>query len=329
LTEIVAIDIGGTHVRFALAEVGDGHVVRLDDPYTLKTRDYASLETAWEAFARAAGRPLPRAIAIAIAGPIQGKALKLTNNPWVIRPDLIPERMGADELQLVNDFGAVAHAVAHLGDEHFRHLCGKDQPLRGLDAITVVGPGTGLGVAQLLRADGSYRVIETEAGHIDFAPRDSIEDAILEQLRERYRRVSVERIVSGMGLLNIYQALAALEQRTPAVTDEQALWALAMTRADSLAVAALDRFCLALGAFAGDMALAHGAQAVVIGGGLGHRLIDELPKSSFRSRFIAKGRFERQMSDITVKLITHPQAGLYGAAAAFATRERHKAPIAA
>jgi glucokinase len=330
LTEIVAVDIGGTHARFALAEVGDGRVARLHEPCTLKTRDFASLETAWEAFARDVGRPLPRKLAIAIAGPVQGKVLKLTNNPWVIQPELIPDRMSADEVHLVNDFGAVAHAVAHLPDKYFLHLCGKNRPLKDLDTITVVGPGTGLGVAQLLRNDGTYRVIETEAGHVDFAPHDSIEDGILQQLRERYRRVSVERIVSGMGLLNIYQALAALENRTPAVTDEQALWALATTRADSLAVAALDRFCLALGGFAGDMALAHGASAVVIGGGLGYRLIDELPTSSFRSRFIAKGRFERRMGDIPVKLITHPQAGLYGAAAAFATRrDRIAAPIPA
>ena len=321
VSEIVAVDIGGTHARFAFAEIAGGRVVSLGEPCTLKTSEHASLETAWEAFRDGAGRPLPRAIAIAIAAPVQGEVIKMTNNSWVIQPDVIGERLGVDHFELVNDFGAVAHAVAQLGDEHFTHLCGDNLELARQQVITVVGPGTGLGVAQLLRHDGSYRVNETEGGHTDFAPLDEIEDAILEHLRHRIGRVSVERIVSGMGLLNIYEALSVIERRPAHITDEKTLWASALAREDSLAVAALDRFCLAMGAFAGDMALAHGSQAVVIGGGLGLRLRDHLPRSSFHSRFIAKGRFERQMDKVPVKLITHPQAGLYGAAAAFAYRK--------
>jgi glucokinase len=321
VTEIVAIDIGGTHARFALAEIDGGRVKALAESCTLKTSEHASLETAWEAFRAGIGRPLPRAIAIAIAAPVQGEVIKMTNNSWVIQPALIPERLDVDEFQLVNDFGAVAHAVAQLGDQHFTHLCGDDARMSAQEVVTVVGPGTGLGVAQLLRHDGSYRVNETEGGHTDFAPLDEIEDAILEHLRVRFRRVSVERIVSGMGLLNIYEALSVIERRPAQITDERTLWASALSREDSLAVAALDRFCLALGAVAGDMALAHGSQAVVIGGGLGLRLRDHLPGSSFHSRFIAKGRFERQMDKVPVTLITHPQAGLYGAAAAFAYRK--------
>jgi glucokinase len=318
LSEIVAVDIGGTHARFAIAELAGGRVVSLGEEVTMKTAEHASLQTAWEAFGERLGRPLPPAAGIAVAGPVQGEVLKLTNNPWVIRPAWIPARLGALRYKLVNDFGAIAHAVAQLGDAHFRHLCGPDRPLPKEGVISIVGPGTGLGVAQLLRRDGRYHVIETEGGHIDFAPVDSLEDKILAQLRKQYRRVSVERVTSGMGLANLYEALAAIEGRPAVYRDEKTLWAAAMASKDSLAAAALDRFCLSLGTVAGDIALAQGANGVVIAGGLGLRVADHLPKSGFPGRFVAKGRFERRMDEMPVKLITHPQPGLFGAAAAFA-----------
>jgi glucokinase len=318
VTEIVAADIGGTHARFAIATVEGGRVVGLGPECTLKTAEHASLQTAWEAFGAEIGRPLPAAAGIAVAGPVQGEVLKLTNNPWVIRPAWIPKKLGAERYTLVNDFGAVAHAVAQLGDEHFSHLCGPERALPEQGVISIVGPGTGLGVAQLLRRAGHYHVIETEGGHIDFAPLDSLEDRILGQLRKRHRRVSVERVASGMGLANLYEALSAIEGRDVHFRDEKALWQAAMAGEDSLAAAAFDRFCLSLGAVTGDIALAQGAEAVVIGGGLGFRLIDHLPRSGFRDRFIAKGRFERRMDEMPVKIIRHEQPGLFGAAAAFA-----------
>ncbi|QAY79480.1 glucokinase [Sphingosinicella sp. BN140058] len=318
MTEIVAVDIGGTHARFAIARVQGGRVTHLDEEVTLKTAEHASFQTAWEEFGRRLSRALPPAAAIAIAGPIQGEVLKLTNNPWVIRPSLIPSKLGAERYSLVNDFGAIAHAVAQLDDDRFTHLCGPDVPLPSSGVISIVGPGTGLGVAQLLRRNGHYHVIETEGGHIDYAPLDTLEDQILAHLRKHFRRVSVERIVSGQGVPNIYEALATIENRPIQIRDDKELWTAAMEGKDSLAGAAFDRFCLSLGAVAGDIALAQGAAGVVIAGGLGQRLLKHLPRSGFRDRFIAKGRFERRMDEMPVKLITHPQPGLFGAAAAFA-----------
>jgi glucokinase len=320
MTEIVAVDIGGTHARFAIANVEKGRVASLGEETTLKTAEHASLQRAWEVFGERIGRPLPRAVGIAFAGPILGEVLKLTNNPWVIRPALINEKLDVDRHALVNDFGAIAHAVAQLGPGSFDHLCGPERPLPENGIITIVGPGTGLGVAHLLRRDGHYHVMETEGGHIDFAPLDTLEDQILAHLRKRYRRVSVERVAAGMGLANIYDALCAIEDLNPAYHDDKELWTAALEGTDSLAAAALDRFCLSLGAVSGDLALAQGAHGVVIAGGLGLRLSNHLPRSGFRDRFISKGRFERMMDDIPVKLITHKQPGLFGAAAAFAER---------
>ena len=169
----------------------------------------------------------------------------------------------------------------------------------------------------LKRPDG-HDVIATEGGHIDWAPLDPLEDRILEHLRENFRRVSVERLVSGRGLLNIYEALGTIEKRPFTLRDEKDLWTAALSGSDTLAAAALDHLCLIFGAAAGDFALAQGAHAVVLAGGLGLRLADHLPRSGFRDRFIAKGRFERRMDEMPVKLITHPQPGLIGAAASFA-----------
>lgn len=318
MTELVAADIGGTHARFAIARAARGRVEALGAEVTLKVAEHASLQTAWEAFGAQIGRPLPRAAAIALASPITGDVIRLTNNPWVIRPALVGEKLGVDTHVLVNDFEAVAHAVAQADADQFRHCCGPEQPLPATGVVTIVGPGTGLGVAALWRDGAEYRVVPTEGGHVDFAPTDGIEDAILARLRKRFRRVSAERIVSGPGLADIHAALAALEGRPMAESDDRTLWAAALAGADSLAAAALDRFCLALGGIAGDLALAQGASSVVIAGGLGLRLADHLPRSGFRQRFAAKGRFEPRMQAMPVKLITHPQPGLFGAAAAFA-----------
>jgi len=315
---VAVADVGGTHARFALAEIDSGRVLSLGEPVTLKTNEHGSFQLAWQEFGRRAGIHLPNELAIAFAGPIGGEVLKLTNNPWVIRPALIKERLDVDRYTIVNDFGAVAYAVATLPDEHFRHLCGPDEPLPREGVISIAGPGTGLGVAALLRRRDHYEVIETEGGHVDFAPLDSLEDKILVQLRRNFRRVSVERVVAGQGLPNLYEALAAIENLDVTIHDEKELWASALAGTDSLATAALDRLCLSLGAVAGDMALAQGAVAVVVAGGVGLRLADYLPRSGFRDRFIAKGRFERRMDEMPVKLITHPQPGLFGAAAAFA-----------
>lgn len=319
---LVAVDIGGTHARFALAEVQDGRVVSLHEAVTLKTAEHASFQTAWEDFAAQIGAALPRAAAIAIAGPVNGEVIKFTNNPWIIRPALIGERLGVDAHTLINDFGAVGHAVAQAGPEHFSHLCGPDEPLPDEATISVVGPGTGLGVAHVWRGDRAYRVQSTEGGHTDFAPLDAIEDAILARLRKRYRRVSVERVVSGPGLIDIYEALAGIEGRAVQQHDDKMLWQLGASGEDSLAAAAIDRFCLSLGSVAGDIALVQGASGVVIAGGLGLRIKDLLVRSGFAERFRAKGRFEKMMAGIPVKLITHPQPGLFGAAAAFAMEHK-------
>ncbi|MFL0671176.1 MAG: glucokinase [Erythrobacter sp.] len=320
MADLVTVDIGGTHARFALASLGAGGAISLADPVTLRTADHASFQTAWEAFREMSGGHLPRAVSMAIAGPVAGEVIRFTNNPWIIRPALITAKLDVDRFTLVNDFAAVAHAVARADDSQFLHLAGPDAPLGTSGTISVIGPGTGLGVAHVWRGGGGdYRVQATEGGHIDFAPLDSIEDAILARLRKRHNRVSVERVVAGPGIVDIYQTLAAIEGRALPERDAIDIWTAGQDGSDSLAAAAVDRFCLSLGSVAGDITLAQGGFAgVVIAGGLGYRIRDTLRTSGFAQRFRAKGRFESLMAGIPVKLIVHPQPGLFGAAAAFA-----------
>ena len=319
-TELVSVDIGGTHARFAIATIGDDRSITLSDPETIHTKDHASFQTAWEDFRERNGGSVPPRVAMAIAGPVGGEVIRFTNNPWIIRPGLVKEKLGVDSYRIVNDFEAVAHAVARVGEDQFVHLTGPDKPLARTGRLSVLGPGTGLGVAHLYReADGTYRVSATEGGHIDFAPLDQIDDAILARLRKRHTRVSVERVVAGPAISDIYQTLAAMEGRPVTEEDDIAIWTRGQDGSDSLAAAAVDRFCMSLGSVAGDIALAQGGfGGVVIAGGLGYRIREQLLKSGFAERFKSKGRFQELMASIPVKLITHPQPGLFGAAAAYA-----------
>ena len=318
--EIVVADIGGTHARFALAEIARDGGIALDEAVTLTCAEYAGFEEAWATFADHAGRELPDAAALALATHVDGDVVTLTNNPWVIDRQRIMAELGLDECLMLNDFAAVAHAVATLRADSFAHFCGPDRALPEDGAISVVGPGTGLGVGLLVRWEGGYRVIETEGGHIEFAPLDAVEEAIRDGLRAEHERVSVERVVSGPGLATIYATLAELENEPIRPVLDALLWAAAISGEDELAARAFERFCLCLGSVAGDIALAQGADAVVIAGGLGARIAGSVPLEEFHARFTAKGRFEDLMERLPIKLLVHEQPGLHGAAAAFARK---------
>ena len=162
--QVAVADVGGTHARFALAQIEGARVISLGQAVKLHTSDHASFQLAWEEFGRREKIDLPNELALSFAGPVGGEVLKLTNNPWVIRPSLMKERLGVERFTIVNDFGAVGYAVATLPDQDFRHVCGPERPLPSEGVTSIVGPGTGLGVAALLRKRDHYEVIETEGG---------------------------------------------------------------------------------------------------------------------------------------------------------------------
>lgn len=311
--EIVAADIGGTHARFALAELRPGERPRIGDVRKYRTREHDGLASAWAAFARDHGGALPGAAALAVAAPIEGEVLTFMNSDWRLDRAGLAGDLGLDRLTLLNDFGAVAHAVSTMDAEDFLALAGPGElPADGI--VSVIGPGTGLGVSLLDRRRGGIAVIETEASHIGFSPLDPEEEELADALVARYGRASVERVVSGPGLIDIYRFLGGGD-RDP--DKAGALWDSAVDGADPLAERALAILVRCFGAAAGDIALAHGAMGVAITGALAGRIAEQLQSPAFEARFTAKGRYRARMQRIPVRLLTYPEPGLLGAAVAF------------
>ncbi len=316
--EIIAVDIGGTHARFCRARTEDRAAPQLGVVRTYRVADRPGLAEAWRAFARDEALALPGQAVIALAAPVERTPIRLTNSTWAVDPTALEQELGLDRLLLVNDFVAMAHGVTAMPRDRLVHLSGRDTGLPDAGTISVIGPGTGLGVAQISRGD-DMRIIATEGGHIGFAPVDEADDAVLARLRLRFGRVSAERVVSGPGLGALHQALAAIAGREAPERDDAALWQAALGGEDDLAAQALGRLCLSYGTVAGDLALAHGATCVVLTGGLTGRMRHAPAFAAFHERFVAKGRYRAMMADIPVYFADHPELGLFGAAVAGAT----------
>ena len=190
MTTFVVADLGGTHARFALAKAERGKVAHIGEPVSLLAADHGDFESAWAAFRSHVGHDLPGAAVLAVAASVGGDIICLTNNPWVIEPATFAERIGMTRHIVINDFAAVAHAVDAVDDSEFIHLCGPQHPLPVEGTISIIGPGTGLGISFITRDGGDSRIHGTEGGHFDFAPVDAVDDAILSYLRQRFGRTS-------------------------------------------------------------------------------------------------------------------------------------------
>lgn len=311
--KIVAADIGGTHARFAIAELVEGQPPRLGAMRKYRTREYPGLAAAWAKFAAEHGAPLPRAAALAVAAPIEGETLTFMNSDWRIERAGLAAELGVDKLTLLNDFGAVAHSVSIMPPEEMIALCGPgDLPADGV--TSVIGPGTGLGVSLLDRRGGGIHIIETEAAHIGFSPLDPEEEELSDVLTHLYGRASVERVTSGPGLIDIHAFLGG-ERGDP---DKASLvWDAAIAGADPIATRALAIWVRCFGAAAGDIALAHGATGVAVTGAIANRIVELLQSPAFAARFAAKGRYRERMLRTPVRLLTCDEPGLLGAAIAF------------
>ncbi len=311
----LAADIGGTNARFAL--VGPGPRPRLIAQRRFACADHATLSDAVEAYLElAAPAQRPRRAVIAIAGPVDGDRFRMTNIAWHFSVSETARKLGFKSLRLVNDFTAIAHALEAFAPDDLRPVPrNADIRIRFDRSLAVLGPGTGLGVGGIIREDSCATALSSEGGHIGFAPQDQSEREIERVLRERYGRVSYERLLSGPGLLALYRALATIEggaarHRTPAEVA-----AAAKAGNDGLARASVLRFCAILGSFAGDLALMLGAWGgVFIAGGIVPKFPDILDASDFRTRFEDKGRFQGKLEAVATSVIMHPEPGLFGAA---------------
>lgn len=300
-------DVGGTTARFARYEGGKvGPVARL------AVAEYPAMVDALRAFlGRARGGPLPLGAAIAAAGPVEGGRVRLTNSPWCVAEDEIRSALGLEWVTVVNDYVALAWALARLGR-------GDLVPIGGGGAVpaapaAVIGPGTGLGVGVYVPRPGGGTAIASEGGHVTLPAADAREAAVIEVLRQRVGHVSAERALSGEGLVKLYRALAAADglrvpKRTAAEVTEQAL-----SGGCAVSRAALEMFSALLGTVSGDLALTLGARGgVFVGGGIVPRFVDFFARSRFRERFEAKGRFRPYLERIPTAVIVHPDPTLVG-----------------
>ncbi len=308
-------DIGGTNARFALARPGDAAPLQMDSVREFAVADFPSLAHAAEHYLRSTDVSAATGV-FAVAGRVDGDEARITNHPWVISAARTRDALGLTSLQLINDFTAQSMAVSLYTPDDVVPIGGVGwMPDAGDKTYAVIGAGTGLGVGGLVRRDGRNYPLQTEGGHVSFAPNTPEEVAILEHLSGEFGRVSNERLVSGMGLVNLHRALSALAGEDPGPLQPSDITARAR-EGDARSLRTIDIFCAVFGAAAGDLVLTLGAwDGVFLAGGLVPKLLPTLAHSGFRQRFEYKGRFAPVMARVPTLAVVHPQPGLLGAAA--------------
>lgn len=308
---ILVADIGGTNARFALATSG-GH--ELSQSMSLPTAEYPGLIEAVRAYLDQIVGNRPSSACIAVACPVWGDAIFLTNNHWSFSVEEVRQTFALERLLVVNDFRVLAAGVPFLAADEKIQI-GHGDPVLGRP-VSVIGPGTGLGVATIVLHDGSNVVIDGEGGHVGFAPGNEREIEILRVLSRQYGRVSTERILSGYGLVALHKALGEIDGAGPG-PDLQAADIVERAKSKSCArsMESINIFFGILGSFAGDTALTMSSQGgVYIGGGIVPRMSDLLERSPFRERFEAKGRISSFIKNVPTYLITADYVALAGAA---------------
>lgn len=304
-------DIGGTNARFSILADADAAPIEFDN---VRTADHANIDGAIEAgiFARTDIRP--RSTVLAVAAPIEGDEIELTNCPWVVRPRELHARLGMGDVTLLNDFEAQALATVALGPEHLQRVGGGDPEEAG--SRVILGPGTGLGVAGMVHARGLWIPVPGEGGHVDIGPRTARDHEIWPHLATIEGRVSAEEMLSGRGLVNVASAVAESRGEDPRFPSPADVTAAALDGADPVAVEALDIFVTCLGRVAGDLALVFMAQGgVFLSGGIAQKIVPALQRGGFRAAFEDKAPHGGLMRAMPVFVLTHPRAALFGLAA--------------
>ena len=303
MTTLLA-DIGGTNARFALAE-GDAHT----PPVSVRLDAFPGIAAAIAAYLGDAAPP--RAAVLAVAGPVEANAVRLTNRGWLVDGAELAATLGIPRVRVVNDFAALSRSLPQLRGADL-HSLGGSRAEPGAP-LAVLGPGTGLGVGAFLAPD---RVLVTEGGHASVAAHTAREAAVVEFLRGRHGHVSAERLISGQGIENLHAGLAAVDGQAVAPLPAAEVTARALAGRDPRCAEALDMFCALLGSFAGDLALLYGARGgVFVGGGICPRFPEFLAASAFRARFEAKGRLSGWLAPVPAWLILRPDAAMLGLAA--------------
>jgi len=310
----IAADVGGTHARIGLVRPQGAARLGLEQYEKYVCADYPSLSAILSEFIKSLGGVAVHQAAIACAGYCLDGTIINTNLPWTVSLERIRADLGLSAVEFVNDFEAVAYATPHLDLNETTLLTRATES--GLSAPTlIVGPGTGLGAAVRIPAHGGHVVLATEAGQAAFAPSSDREIEVLRLLRRRSSHVSIEHVLSGPGLVNLYAALCELAGSTPQFDSPVAVTRAAQDGGDAVARDALDMFCGLMGSVLGDLVLLYGAQGgAFLAGGILPQIKPHLVGSSFVERFLDKGAMRPVLERVPVRLIEHGQLGVLGAA---------------
>jgi len=313
---IVVADIGGTNARFALVTEFDESTMKfkIEQAQTYPSANYSSLESALTEYLEFVSAFAPKYACLAVAGPIKGESVRLTNLGWNFAISDVKNKFGFEKLSVINDFAAFAYASPYLDKNdnvEIKQGMSSDQ-----ENIAVIGPGTGFGAAALVINNEQQAVLSCEAGHISLAAVTPLQVELLAKLKTENEHVSVETVFSGIGLTRLYKAMAVVNQvdaadLTPALITQKAL-----DGSCDICIKTLAEFCSWLGCVAGDLALTFGARGgVFIGGGILPRMQQILLESEFSENFIKKGIMTNFVQDIPVTLVVQDNIPLIGAAA--------------
>lgn len=308
-------DIGGTNARFSALPLG-----ALESEYTFNHSveehpEFSELivDVVKEISQATGWNSAPNNACFAVACPADKEEIAFTNSHWHFTKSELKALLNCEQVWVINDFEAVAHGITELGEEDFVQIGGEaavaDKP------IGILGAGTGLGIAGLVKLSNGYQVLDTEGGHADFSPISDEQAAVVNLLREEYGRVSLERLLSGKGIFNIYKSLCALECKVIEHAKPADIVAAAQSGDDPIALQSLNMFCEGMGSAAGNLALTLGAKGgIYIAGGVVPKFQNFFIKSDFRLKFEDKGRFVNYLKLIPVYLVTRNNLGLVGAA---------------
>jgi glucokinase len=304
-------DIGGTNARFAI--LVDAYAEPKEFP-TVQTASFATIDEAIQTAILDKTSVLPLSAVLAVAGPVDGDEIALTNCDWVVKPRQMFETLGLEEVVVLNDFEAQALGVVALGPEHMEQIGGGEAE----DAASrvVLGPGTGLGVAGLVHARHTWIPVPGEGGHVDMGPRSERDFAVFPHIEKIEGRISAEQMLCGRGLVNLYRAVARADGKQARFTTPAEITSAALDRSDATAAEALDIFVTCLGRLAGDLALIFMSRGgVFLTGGIAQKIVPALKNGLFRAAFEDKAPHNALVRSMPVYVITHPLAALAGLAA--------------
>ena len=304
-------DIGGTNARFSLVEEGSS---AFGDVTIVQTADYPTIDTAINDAVLGKIGIKPRSAILAVAGPINGDEIPLTNCPWVVRPRNLLADLGFEDVVVINDFEAQALAVATLDGENQVQIGRGETQLN--HSKVVLGPGTGLGVAGLVRALDAWIPVPGEGGHVDLGPRTERDFQIFPHIERIEGRISAEQVLCGRGLLGLYHAICMADGVTPSLTTPADVSNKGLSSEDKQAAEAIALFAVYLGRVAGDMAVVFNAKGgVYLGGGIPQKIMPALQRPEFRAAFEDKAPHREMMSRIPTFIVTHQLAALAGLSA--------------